>query len=123
MCGARHNATPTPEPNPEAGGTHSSHRGEDQPAQQDLHHVDKSGLQKLTEDTFREILDYKLPPAPPITVHCFQFVEKIPEQKGNEASNVTRAEGPAENVSVDASGTRINRMGKSRSKVKEVKAQ
>ena len=55
----------------------------DQP-NKDLQPVDKRVLQKLPEAQYREISDYKLPPAPPMPVTYFQFVEKTPEEMDRE---------------------------------------
>jgi len=50
----------------------------------DLQPVDKKVLQKLPEAQYREISDYNLPPAPPMPVTYYKFVEKTAEEMDKE---------------------------------------
>ena len=51
---------------------------DDKAENKDFQPIDKK-VMKLPEAVYREIEDYKLPPAPPMPVNYIKFVEKTPE--------------------------------------------
>merc|ERR1712142_306778 len=61
----------------------SAEKADEKAENKDLQPIDKKVL-KLPEAVYREIDDYKFPPAPPMPDTYYQFVEKTPEQLDQE---------------------------------------